>query len=125
MPCDSVIKMTTQLKAMNEAVLKRAAIALKKEGLIVTVRGNVILLTKDHRTLRIVDGKATYDSRDAARVEGMINSLQDAYSKESVRTAFRKYGFTITQSATQKNKDVMVKATFAKTSFKKQSQKAF
>jgi len=116
MPCDSVVKMEVNLKQMDHVVLKRA---LEKDGWTVALRRDYMLAYKDGRRIEIHRDRAVVDQGD----EDLVEKMNDAYSREAVRTAFAKFGFKVEQSKTVKNQDIMTKATFGKSSFKKSAQK--
>lgn len=91
MPCWTVRETTVDLDAADADVLKRGleaagfATSLYEEATTLILRGGRIVA-------EITDGKVTVNASET----GVINEIKRAYSAEVVRTAAKRFGYSLT-----------------------------
>ncbi len=116
MPCDSVIKMSIDLKALNRPMLKRA---LEKEGWTVNERRGVLYARdKDYNDIEIHPDRAVVNQGN----EGMIGRMYDAYTRENIRTQVKQYGAKLESVPGNKNQWKVTLPQFSKSAFTQKSQ---
>jgi hypothetical protein len=115
MPCDSIIKMSIELKALNRPMLVRA---LEKEGWTVRERRGVIYATdKNYDSIEIHPDRAVVDKGN----EDLVGKIYDAYTKENIRTQVKQYGAKLESVPGQKNQWKVTLPQFSKSAFTQKS----
>jgi predicted mannosyl-3-phosphoglycerate phosphatase (HAD superfamily) len=91
MPCDAVRIISLELQAANRDVLRRG---LEAAGWTVALAeaGGAMYLRKGWQTAVIRDGQIEAGEDVATRIAGEVKL---AYSQEAVRTAARRYGWSV------------------------------
>lgn len=111
MPCDSVIKMNIELKALNRPMLVRA---LEKDGWRVQERRGVIYATDtDYNSIEIHPTFARVNKGD----QDLVGRVYDAYTKEQIRTQVKAIGATLASVPGQKNQWKVTLPQFSKAQF--------
>ena len=109
MPCDQVIKLTLNIKAMNRPLLKRG---LEREGWQVAEHRGVLYAAKEGQRIEIGETKAVV--RDGE--QDLLDKVYNAYTKELVRTTAAKFGAKLTPT-NNANQWKMTLPQFSKSSF--------
>lgn len=91
MPCDQIILNRVELPKMNEALLKKALVALKANGIWQT--GGVTYFTLDGVSCQISNGKLVVPEGS----EHLADKLKRAYSSEVVQYTAKRNGWTLTK----------------------------
>ena len=92
MPCWTKRTTTVALEAADFEVLKRGLLAAGftlAEG----QSGKALLVAKGERTATIVNGRVQVRRDD----EDLVNEIKRAYSREAVKTAAKRFGYTVAQ----------------------------
>lgn len=104
MPCDSVIRLSLDLKAMNRALLKRG---LERDGWQVSEGRGIMYARKEYRTIEFHKDRAVVNDGD----QDLLNKAYTSYNKELVRAGAAKFGMTISATS-QANKWQVTKPVF-------------
>lgn len=115
MPCDSIVKLTIDLKALNRPILIRA---LQREGWTVQERRGVLYARdKDYNSVEIHPTQAVVRQGQ----EHLIPTIYGAYNRELVRTQVKAIGGKLESVPGQANKWKITLPQFSKTQFSQKS----
>ena len=114
MPCDSIVRMSVDLKALNRPMLIRA---LEKDGWNVTERRGIIYANKEGRSIEFRADRAIVNRGD----EDLVNKAYGAYNRELVRTQVKAIGGRLESVPGQKDTWKITLPQFSKSSFTQKS----
>lgn len=114
MPCDTIVKMSIELKALNRPMLVRA---LEKDGWNVTERRGIIYANKDGRSIEIRPDRAIVARGD----EDLVNKAYGAYNRELVRTQVKAIGGKLESVPGRKDEWKITLPQFSKSKFTQKS----
>ncbi|HSE46326.1 MAG TPA: hypothetical protein VLA89_13455 [Gemmatimonadales bacterium] len=95
MPCDSVIRISMDLKAMNRPLLKKS---LENDGWQVREVRGVIYATKNYRSVEIHPDRMVVNRGD----ENLKDAVYNAYGKGLLKAGIEKHGMKAKQIAANK-----------------------
>jgi hypothetical protein len=103
MPCDTLNTVGLEMKNMDPDIL---VAALKEAGYTVGRNGNAVTFSKGNIYGKWEAGSlnVSTSSLRGPTAEGVAKDIRQAYSREVVRVAARRFGATVTSDAKDKNK---------------------